>query len=302
MDNDQLTKKGMELCQKGQFLQAVEYFQVVIENDPNKEEAYLWLADTYEGMGKSNMAKSTVYKLLSINPTNKNAIKKIKSLDKATPISTVKGFNRNNSTSYKVELGRGRAIDCDLYLRFDGGGEVLLNIEGTTATVIQCHGMKELHLPRVVQFNRLNYPITKIDDKAFSFGNGVNIYLPDTLQEIGDKAFACSGLKHIGLSTSLKRIGNEAFYSCESLKDIVIPDSVVEIGKGCFRYCKYLESIIISANVTVLNDETFYLCESLKSINIPEGIVEIGRRCFDTTKMETVTIPNSVKEIKDFAF
>jgi hypothetical protein len=310
MDNDQLTKKGMELCQKGQFLQAVEYFQVVIENDPNKEDAYLWLADTYERMGKSNMAKSTVYKLLSINPTNKNAIKKIKSLDKenysdgiATPISTVKGFNRNNSTGYKVELGRGRAIDCDLYLRFDGGGEVLLNIEGTTATVIGCRGIKELCLPNMVQFNRLNYPITRIDDNAFSLWNGVKeIYLPDTIQEIGDKAFANSGLKHIDLPFSLKKIGNEAFYSCESLKDIVIPDSVVEIGKGCFSSCKYLESVSISTNVTVLKDGTFKLCESLKTIIIPDSIVEIGKDCFAYTNMETVNIPASVKEVKDGAF
>lgn len=313
MDEIALIEKGKELFQKGRFLQAVEFFQVVIDSNPNQAEAYLWLADTYSQLGKDTNAKATVYKLLSIDPKNKEAINKIKALDvenysngwQTTPqpngVSTNSAIN--NRANYKVEVGRGRATDCDLYLRFDGGGEVLINIEGANATVIQGRGLNILHLPKIVLFNGLNYPITRIDEEAFTFWHGVKeLYLPDTIQEIGDKAFSISKLKHISLPDSLKYIGNEAFSSCDSLKEIVIPDSVVDIGKGCFSFCKYLESVTISANVSMLKDETFAHCKSLKSILIPESVIEIGKDCFRYSNLESVTIPTHVKEIKDGAF
>lgn len=311
MDNSTLFEKGKELYQKGRFLQAVEFFQVVIDSNPNFAEAYLWLADTYSQLGKDTNAKAIVYKLLSIDPSNKDAINKIKALDvenyliqsNTSSISISSNSAKNNQINYKVEAGRGGMTDCDLYLQFDGGGEVLINIEDANAIVIGCRGLNVLHLPRTVLFNGLNYPVTKIDEEAFTFWNGVKeLYLPDTIQEIRDKAFSNSKLKHISLPDSLKYIGNEAFSSCDSLKEIIIPDSVVDIGKGCFSFCKYLESVTISANISELKDETFAHCESLKSILIPESVIGIGKDCFRYSNLESVTIPTNVKEIKDGAF
>lgn len=314
MNEKQLIEKGKELFNKGLFLQAIEFFQVIIESNSSNADAYLWLADTYSQLGKETMAKSTIYKLLSIDPNNKEAFNKIKLLDVENYSPGLQSANNsgnvyipstNNKIKYKVEAGRGRMTDCDLYLLFDGGGKVLLNIEGANAIVIGCRGLNILHLPGTVLFNGMNYPVTRIDEEAFCLWNGVNVkelYLPDTIQEIGDRAFLYSKLKKINLPSSLKHIGNESFSHCESLKEIVIPDSVVEIGKGCFSFCKYLESITISANVSVLKDETFAHCESLKSITIPDSVVEIGCDCFAYTNMETVNIPASVREVKDGAF
>lgn len=81
MDENQLLEKGKELFGKGMFLQAIEFFQVAIDSNSNAEEAYLLLADTYSQLGKDALAKSVVYKYLSINPSSKTAIQKIQSLD-----------------------------------------------------------------------------------------------------------------------------------------------------------------------------------------------------------------------------
>lgn len=61
MDKGQLIKKRIGLCQKGQFQQSVDYFRVVIDKALNKNETYLWLAESFVGLGISNMAKSVVY-------------------------------------------------------------------------------------------------------------------------------------------------------------------------------------------------------------------------------------------------
>lgn len=88
MEEKNLIEKGIELFNKGMFLQAIEFFQVVIENNPNNEDAYLWLSDTYSQLGKDNMAKSIIYKYLAINPSSKTAIQKIQNIDSENYVSS----------------------------------------------------------------------------------------------------------------------------------------------------------------------------------------------------------------------
>lgn len=286
MDNNQLIKKGIELCQKGQFLQAIEFFQVVIENDPKKEEAYLWLADAYEGMGKTDSAKSTVYKYLALNPSSKAAIEKIKSLDLDNYATAPSGLNsqfKKDKINYKVECGSERKTDYDFYIVFDDGNIVALNIEGTNAVVLNCNYVKgKLYIPDRVVFKGNTYTITKIGDDAFkNCGDIKEVYLPQTIEEIGDGSFYnCGSLRVLDIGSNIQSIGDKAFESCRSLKSIVLSNSINHIGNECFSYCK-----------------------SLKSIVFPDGIEEIGRGMMKYCDyLETITIPASVKRIKDEAF
>ena len=134
-------------------------------------------------------------------------------------------------------------------------------------------------------------------------------------------------------------IADEAFFGCEDLTSIVIPESVKSIGDSAFRCCSELESIMIPASVTSVGSYAFDKCEKLKDVYItdliawcninfgsyvsnplecadnlylngklvenlviPEGVTVIPICAFSCSSLESVTIPNSVTSINDYAF
>lgn len=70
-------KTGLEYLSKGDFFFAIEYFQAEIEQNPLNEKAYIQLSKVFCSIGKTNEALKTLYSLLSIDPNNQNALKKI---------------------------------------------------------------------------------------------------------------------------------------------------------------------------------------------------------------------------------
>ena len=69
-----------------------------------------------------------------------------------------------------------------------------------------------------------------------------------------------------------------------------------------------LTNILIQAGIDPLLGMTeiptcfLYYQEGIKSFSIPVGIIKIGRGAFAYTDLESITIPNSVKVIEEFAF
>ena len=106
---------------------------------------------------------------------------------------------------------------------------------------------------------------------------------------------------------------------------------MTKIGQGAFRYCSSLESVIISSKVKVESRAfckcghslTFYtpdgnktdidffdikdtvligITKDIKEVVVPEGITEIEFSAFAFTNLEKVTIPSSIKKIRNCAF
>ena len=69
--------------------------------------------------------------------------------------------------------------------------------------------------------------------------------------------------------------------------DIVIPSKIVYEGVTC--------------NVTYIDREAFRFC-NLNSVTIPNSVREIGEFAFEHCSMTKINIPGSVKKIGDFAF
>lgn len=65
--------QGKACCAEQRYAQALEYFQAAIENAPQDAEAYFGLAEAYYALGKTDLAISTLYRLLAIDPHNKKA-------------------------------------------------------------------------------------------------------------------------------------------------------------------------------------------------------------------------------------
>ena len=178
-------------------------------------------------------------------------------------------------------------------------------------------------------------PVTAIHDEAFSDCEYMrSIELPDALQTIGDFAFSDSGLESIKIGKNLKEIGKGVFrrarvkeialdssnmnfslddgalftadgerlvyYAAES-EEYAIPEGTVDISYAFYKNWE-LKKLSVPASV----EDSSYACEDcmfLKELDLAEGLQYIDEYAFTrTVDLKTVTFPESLLEIGDYAF
>ena len=182
--------------------------------------------------------------------------------------------------------------------------------------------------------------ITSIGNSAFyDCSSLTSVTIPDSVTSIGEWAFyGCSSLTSVTIPHGVTSIGGAAFWGCSSLTSVTIPDSVTSIGEWAFSDCSSLTSVTIPDSVTSIGDCAFYGCISLTSVTIGNGVTSINDSfsgcvslksftvsesnsaysskdgvLFNKNKTKLVaypagktntsyTIPNSVSEIKEWAF
>ena len=198
----------------------------------------------------------------------------------------------------------------------------------------------EVAIPQSVTYNKKNYSVTNIGERAFYLCSGLtSITIPESVASIGSWAFSnCTGLTSIIIPESVTSIGDQAFLCCTGLTSIIIPNSVTTIGRQAFLYCFGLTSITIPKSVASIGNQAFSDCSGLQSIvvteentsysssegvlfnkdktaliqypggksgayMIPSSVTSIEPDAFrGCTGLTEVTIPNSVTTIGDFAF
>ena len=170
--------------------------------------------------------------------------------------------------------------------------------------------------------------VESIGENAFNDTGLSDVFLPNSVSEIGCEAFANTpwyesqpdGLIYTGkvaykykgtmpanteisLREGTKGIAGWAFESdCKGLKSMYIPNSVTYIGPYAFDGCENMESIHLSDNISTLYYDTFSNCKSLTSLTIPEGVTHLGFPLVDgygdafynCTGLTSVTIPSTV--------
>ena len=166
-----------------------------------------------------------------------------------------------------------------------------------------------------------------IGDSAFSGCTGLtSVTIGNSVTSIGGTAFSgCTGLTSVTIGNSVTSIGSSAFWNCTGLTSLTIGSSVTNIGDYAFRDCTGLKSVyytgdiagwcairfkqvsssddVCSSNPLVYADE-FYIGDRLvKDIVIPDSVTEIKDYAFDNfVGLTTVTIPGSVNTIGNYAF
>lgn len=175
-----------------------------------------------------------------------------------------------------------------------------------------------------------NYVTRSCSVEEIVFGNEVHI-IPTAL---------CANmklLKNIELPTSVTTIGDFAFAYCEGLQSVTFPEGLTSIGEVAFGGCTSLSTLTIPRNVSVIGGNAFQDCVGLTSVKwdaincrtyAPNGLVyplfvaaaqggimniekfEFGSQvqiipvglCWELSKLQSVEIPQSVKEVCDYAF
>ena len=182
--------------------------------------------------------------------------------------------------------------------------------------------------------------VTIIGEEAFSNSKALEtIVIPDSVIEIGQCSFWRSHLlSSVKIGSGVKIIRNSAFEDCPALDEFVIPDNVEVIeatafrgysidklilGKGvkdigdAFVTCDTLNTVVIdeenpyfcadSEGVIFSKDKTtlysFPQANEAESYSVPEGVKIISEKAFrQLPKLKSVSMPDTVTEIGDYAF
>ena len=92
--------EGKAQFNAGRYTQAMEYFQAAIAEHPERENAYLKLAETFLAMGKQKEASSTLYKLLARYPESTQAQEMLK---KCQPKPAPEPTQKKDDVSFSID-------------------------------------------------------------------------------------------------------------------------------------------------------------------------------------------------------
>ena len=169
-----------------------------------------------------------------------------------------------------------------------------------------CYALNQINIPNSIKF---------IGREAFTHCHSLTtIKIPDSVTSIGTETFSdCYALKDVCIPTSIAKIEKYTFYGCISLSNILIPNSITIIGELSFCRCISLEKIVIPESVIKIEYGAFNCCYNICSIVVDKNNSKYDSRDGCNAIIETSSnklirgckntiIPNSVKEIDDYAF
>ena len=285
-----LLKRAFMFIERGEeddWEKAEEYFEKVLDIDPENPEAYL---------GKLLMEQylftidDFIFSDYSDIESSKNYIKMQKYANKKI-LDLLQKRKEILEAPYYVSDGCLKRVNRNL--KEITIPDSVTKIESSAFS--NCTALKQINIPDSV---------TTIEADAFSYLSLTQITIPNSVTEIAGSAFkGCTALTQITIPNSVTEIGRNAFEGCTALTQITIPNGVKKIEWAAFMNCTSLTQITIPNTVTEIGKFAFEGCTSLTEIIIPNGVKKIDMHAFkDCTSLTQVTIPNSVTEIVISAF
>lgn len=162
------------------------------------------------------------------------------------------------------------------------------------------------------------------------------IEIPPSLREISNRTFyGCKELENLDIPGNVGTIGESAFEGCIKITDLTIKSGVKNIKKNAFSGCKGITSIIFEEGLETIGETAFLGSTQKKTafeLVIPSTVTSIEKNAFegavgitsvkftnsddgrDTIKvieenvfldcknLQSVKLPDSVTEIKKYAF
>ena len=121
--------------------------------------------------------------------------------------------------------------------------------------------------------------LTNIDKNAFRNSSVKEVNLPEIVKYIYESAFSFSEIEKITLPETIKEIPEMCFYGSANLKEVIIPATVKKISANAFSNCTALENIYLPCGIETIEGAAFH-CAGIKSVVIPDSVKDIGNYAF----------------------
>lgn len=189
-----------------------------------------------------------------------------------------------------------------------------------------CDGLTKVTIPRAMTkvpekgfFNCRNLTgivYTERDGAPLEFGRWAfcgcvglpEILFPETEIVLNEQSFGtCTAATRIVWPENhALKLGKQCFVNCYGLTEVSIPDYITEIPYGAFQSCTKLATLQLNGLETLIDEAAFRSCAITDLSWAKEGrtpvIGELGRLAFQSNKFTELTIPASIKTIKESCF
>ena len=152
------------------------------------------------------------------------------------------------------------------------------------------------------KINRFNFnaPISYIGEKAFASSilkEAIITHAPDTLP--ADIFRYCGSLRKVVVEAPVKAIGDYAFADCNALTELSLPESIEMIGEEAIP-----DKLLPEAEdgIHYVGKVAYKRVGNEAEYTVKEGTVALGARLFNSSFVNKVTLPRSLKIIGPYAF
>ncbi|MDO5742681.1 MAG: leucine-rich repeat protein, partial [Vagococcus sp.] len=161
------------------------------------------------------------------------------------------------------------------------------------------HGMFEANYIKQVTFP---VHLEKVSSCVF-FSNSINsVHIPSHVKEIESGAFYSNPLRTATFEDGLEVMGDYVFYNTNfNMRELRLPRTLKSVGEYAFDGSGKIDKLVIPDGVTSLGKNAFRSLH-LQSVNIPQNLKEISPSLFSDNDLTAIDIPDQITKIGDNAF
>ena len=187
-------------------------------------------------------------------------------------------------------------------------------IGGVSVTSIGSEAFRENNLSSVIIGNS----VMSIEDQAFAENNLTSVTIPDSVTSIGESAFSNNDLTSVSIKRGTSYSNNSFPNTCTVASGCITlryPHSSLWTSASCFEFSSgrisdytcsgndvVIPATIGGVSVTSIGNSAFRDNNNLTSVTIPNSVTSIGDYAFYDNNLTSVTIPDSVVSIGNNAF